>query len=84
MTDKASEKDGRLVAQALLSEIITLPYRLTPEELVLWLRGRTSDADRKEIIGTLSVLKRSGLVRQNGEIIEPTHAAICADEIFNA
>lgn len=72
------------VEQALLSEIITLPHRLTPEELVLWMRGRTSDADRNEILDALSVLKRSGLVRQNGEVIEPTHAAICADEIFNA
>ncbi|HEY8814231.1 MAG TPA: hypothetical protein VIP57_03905 [Candidatus Dormibacteraeota bacterium] len=84
MTSKTSEKDERQVAQALLSEIITLPDRLTPEELVLWMRGRTSDADRNEIIDALSVLKRSGLVRQNGEVIEPTHAAIRADEIFNA
>lgn len=72
------------VEQALLSEIITLPDRMTPDELLLWVRGTTSDADRIEILDALSALKRSGLVRQNGEVIEPTYAAIRADEIFNA
>lgn len=70
--------------QALLSEIITLPDRLTPEELVLWIQDRPSEAGRREILDALLVLKRSGLVRQNGEVLEPTHAAIRADEIFNA
>ncbi|HMJ71996.1 MAG TPA: hypothetical protein VK471_01390 [Solirubrobacterales bacterium] len=77
------ERDLR-VEQTLLSEIITLPDRLTPEELILWMRGRSSDANRIEILDALSVLKRSGLVRQSGEVVEPTHAAIRADEIFNA
>jgi hypothetical protein len=81
----SSEERSLLVEQALLSEIIALhPDRLTPEELVLWMRGRTSDADRNEILGALRVLKRSGLIRQTGEVIEPTHAALRADEIFNA
>ncbi|HEY8816272.1 MAG TPA: hypothetical protein VIP57_14350 [Candidatus Dormibacteraeota bacterium] len=77
------ERDLR-VEQALLSEIIALSDRLTPEELILWMRGRSSDPDRIEILDALLVLKRSGLVRQNGEVVEPTHAAIRADEIFNA
>jgi hypothetical protein len=72
------------VEQVLLSEIIALADRMTPEELILWMRGESSDADRVEILDALLALKRSGLVRQNGEIIEPTRAAIRADEIFNA
>jgi hypothetical protein len=48
------------------------------------MRGESSDADRVEILDALLALKRSGLVRQNGEVIEPTRAAIRADEIFNA
>ena len=70
--------------QTLLSEIITLPDRLTPEELILWMQDKPSDSGRIEILDALLVLKRSGLVRQNGEVIEPTLAAIRADEIFNA
>ena len=72
------------VEQALLSEIISLPDHLTPEELVLWMRGKTDDTERVEILDALLVLKRSGLVRQNGEVVEPTYAAIRMDEIFNA
>jgi hypothetical protein len=80
----SSEERSLKVEQALISEIITLPDRLTSEELILWMRGRASDADRIEILDALLVLKRSGLVRQNGEVVEPTFAAIRADEIFNA
>ncbi len=79
-----SEERRLRVEQALLSEIITLPGHLTPEELILWMQDKPSDAGRIEILDALLVLKRSGLVRQNGEVIEPTHAAIRADEIFNA
>jgi hypothetical protein len=71
--------------QALLAEIITLhPDRLTPAELVRWMQGKPSDAGRIAILDALLVLKRSGLVRQNGEVLEPTHAALRADAIFNA
>lgn len=80
-----SPEERRLtVEQTLLSEIISTTDRLTPEELILWTRGRTDDADRIEVLDALSVLKRSGLIRQNGEVIEPTYAAVRADEIFNA
>lgn len=73
------------IEQALLSEIITLhPDRLTPEELVRWMQGKPSDAGRIAILDALLVLERSGLVRQNGEVLEPTHVALRADEIFNA
>lgn len=78
------EERSLRVEQTLLSEIITLPHRLTPEELVLWMKDKSSDAGRIEILDALLVLKRSGLVRQNGEVLEPTHAAIRMDEIFNA
>ena len=83
-SSKPPERRDLLVEQALLSEIITLPDRLTPEELVRWMQDKPSDAGRIEILNALLVLKRSGLVRQNGEVLEPTHAAIRMDEIFNA
>jgi len=82
MTGKAPEKN-RQVEQDLLSEIVTLhPDHLTPAELVLWMRGRTSDADRIAILDALQVLKRSGLTRQNGDVVEPTYATLCVAEIF--
>jgi hypothetical protein len=83
-SDPSPEKRRLSVEQMLLSEIITLPDRLTPEELVRWVQDKPSDAGRIEIVDALLVLKRSGLVRQNGEVLEPTHAAVRADEIFNA
>lgn len=78
------EERSLKVEQTLLSEIITLPDRMTPDELLLWMRGETSGTDRIEILDALSALKRSGLIRQNGEVIEPTYAALRADAIFNA
>jgi hypothetical protein len=72
------------IEQTLLSELVTLPDRMTPEELILWIRGKTNGTDRIEILDALSGLTRSGLARQNGEVIEPTFAAIRAEEIFNA
>jgi hypothetical protein len=73
------------IKQALLSEIITLhPDHLTPTELILWMGGGSSNADRIATLDALQVLKHSGLVRQNGEVVEPTYAALRADEIFNA
>jgi hypothetical protein len=80
----SSEKRRLRVEQALLSEIIAIPDRMTPEELVRWMQDKPSDAGRIAILDALLVLKRSGLVRQNGEIVEPTRTAVRADEIFNA
>lgn len=78
------EERSLRVEQALLSEIISIPDRLTPEELVRWMQDKPSDAGHIEILDALLVLKRSGLIRQNGEVVEPTYAAIRADKIFNA
>lgn len=84
-SSSSSEERSLRIEQALLSEIITLhPDHLTLAELVLWMRGRSSNADRIAIFDALAVLKRSGLVRQNGDAVEPTYAAIRMDEIFNA
>lgn len=81
----SSAERSLLVQQALLSEIIALhPDRLTPEELIQWMKAEPSAADRIAILDALLALKRSGLARQNGEVVEPTHAALRADEIFNA
>lgn len=39
-------------------------------------------ADRIAILDALQELKRSGLVRFNGEAIEPTYVALRSAEIF--
>jgi hypothetical protein len=41
-------------------------------------------ADRLAILDSLQALKRSGLVRFNGEIVEPTHAGVRAAEILSS
>jgi hypothetical protein len=79
------EECDLLVEQALLSEIIALhPDHLTPEELVRWMNIKSSTACRIAILDALLALTRSGLARQSGEVVEPTHAALRADQIFNA
>lgn len=71
------------VEHALLSEIVILhPDHLTAEELIVRMEDGTSATDRIAILDTLQALKRSGLVRFNGEVVEPTHAALCAATIF--
>ncbi len=87
MSNSSPKKCDLLVEQELLSEIIILhPDRLTPEELIRWMKDRPSHADRIATLtlDALLVLERSGLVRQNGKVVEPTHIALRADEIFNA
>lgn len=69
--------------QALLSEIVFLhPDHLTSEELVLKMKDGPSDTGRIAVLDSFQALKRSGLVRLNGEVVEPTHAALRAAAIF--
>jgi hypothetical protein len=68
---------------ALLTEIITqhLGY-LTQDELVMRMTDDPTGMGRIEILDSLQELKRSGLVRFSGEVVEPTFSASRAAEIF--
>ncbi len=82
-SSKSPEERDLWVEHALLSEIITLhPDHLTSEELAVRMEDSPSDTGRIAILDTLQALKRSGLVRFNGEVLEPTHAAVRAAAIF--
>lgn len=73
-------ESDRHVERMVLLEIVALrPDRLSPEELAVRLEDRP---DRLAILDAIDALKRSGLVRLTGEIIEPTHAAVCMSAIF--
>jgi hypothetical protein len=69
--------------EVVLTEIIILhPDHLTSEELVVRLEDGPSNTDRVAILDSLQELKRSGLTRRNGDVVEPTHAALRAAEVF--
>ena len=69
--------------RALLSEILSLhPDHLTSDELVIRMADGPSETGRVAILDSLQSLKRSGLVRINGEVVEPTYAALRAAEIL--
>lgn len=73
------EKKMRLEA-GLLEHLAELhPDRLTTDELALsmgGLRGRIAFDD------ALAGLRRSGLVRRSGDLVELTHAAVNAHELL--
>jgi len=73
-----------LLENALLMEIITqhLGY-LTQDELVTRMADDPTGTDRIAILDSLQELRRSGLVRFSGEVVEPTFAASRAAEIFD-
>jgi hypothetical protein len=80
-TDHAMTSDqerDRQVQRMVLLEIVAW-NRLTPDELAVRLEN---EPDRLAILDAVDALKRYGLVRFNGEIIEPTHAAVGAAKIF--
>jgi hypothetical protein len=82
-SSKSPEERDLWVEHSLLSEIIILhPDHLTSEELVVRMEDGPSDTGRVAILDTLQVLKRSGLIRFNGEVVEPTYAALRAAAIF--
>jgi hypothetical protein len=83
MTNKTPEKDKRQVEHGLLSEIIGLhPSHLTLDELVGKMQGGSSSTDRVAILDPLDELRSYGLIRLNGDVVEPTYAALCAAKIF--
>jgi hypothetical protein len=68
---------------ALLDEIlIQHPDRLTQDELILRMEGGPNGTDRNAVLDALQELKRSGLIRLNGEVVEPTLPILRAAEIF--
>lgn len=72
----------RQVERMVLLEILALRQdhsRLTAEELAMRLEDQP---DRLAILDAIDSLKRCGLVRLTGEVIEPTHPAACMAEIF--
>jgi hypothetical protein len=82
-SSKSPEERDLWVEHSLLSEIIVLhPDHLTSEELVVRMEDGPSNTDRIAILDTLQALRRSGLVRLNGEVVEPTFAALRAAAIF--
>jgi hypothetical protein len=82
-SSKSSEERDLWVEHALLSEIITLhPDHLTSEELVVRMEDGPSETGRIAILDSLQALKRSGLVRITGEVVEPTYAALRTAAIF--
>lgn len=71
------ERDLQLEA-GLLLEILTLhpDHHLTFEEMILRSTDTENGIGRLEIDFALRELKRFGVIRINGEVLEPTFAAI--------
>jgi hypothetical protein len=68
---------------AVLMEIITLhPTHPTLDELHLVLSYSRVELEEQAIDDSLQTLGRFGLVRKNGDVLEPTLAAIHAAEVI--
>jgi hypothetical protein len=76
------ERSLRLENSLLLEIVDQDRVHLTQDELVLLKEDRPTGTDRIAILDALQELKRSGLVRVNGEVVEPTFAALRAASIF--
>lgn len=86
MNEASSSPDerGLRLENALLAEILTQdPNRLTKDELTLRMEGSPNGTDRIAVLDALQELKRSGVIRFNGEVVEPTFAALRTAEIFD-
>lgn len=82
-SDGAVAARNQWVENVLLAEMVTLhPERLTADELVLRLEEEASGTTRPTIEDAIQALRRSGLVRTTGEVLEPTHAALRAAGIL--
>jgi hypothetical protein len=80
-SDPPAERRLRL-ENSLLTEIVGLHSHLTQEELIMRKENCPVGTDRIAILDSLHELKRSGLIRFSGEVVEPTFAALRAAEIF--
>lgn len=70
------EQDLEAEALVLLESISSLPHRLTFEELALRLGDHGGEMDRAAVVDAIKGLKRSGVVRVTGKVVEPTLAAL--------
>jgi hypothetical protein len=71
------------VEELVLQEIISvLPARLTVPELLLWLADAQDEPDQSAIHDAIRELKRSGLIRLNGDVLEPTLITIRAADLL--
>ncbi len=75
--------DDEQLEHAILMEIIALhPAHPTRDELHLAMSTALEDSRGHTIDDSLWSLKRFGLVRENGNVLEPTLAAIHAAEVI--
>lgn len=75
--------DVEQIEHAVLAEIICLhPTHLTRSELALAMGERRERMGNHALEDSIWALKRFGLVRENGEVLEPTLTALRAAEIF--
>lgn len=77
-----AERSLRL-ENALLAEIVIQhPDHLTQDELIVRMEGGPANTTPIAVLDCLQELKRSGVIRFNGEVVEPTFAVLRAAEIF--
>lgn len=77
-TDLPPEDFGGII----LREIVELlPARLTIDEMVLWV-AKQGDHGAIAAKDAIAELRRSGLIRLSGDVLEPTLAAFRATEIL--
>jgi hypothetical protein len=71
------------IERMVLQEVVTLhPDHLTRSELSLKLAVDPKDqSEVKDIAHASNSLRASGLLRYNGDVVEPTHAAVRAAEL---
>jgi hypothetical protein len=81
-SESVDERDIRAESAVLHEVVILHPVRLTSEELVVRMEDTPSDTGGVAILDSLQALKRCGLIRLNGELVEPTYAAVCAAKLF--
>ena len=77
-TKQSSEEERRLQLETgLLLEILSLhPDHLTFEEMILRVTDTEHGISRLDVDFALKELTRFGVIRINGEVLEPTFAAV--------
>jgi len=82
LKNRELEECDMKIQYAILAEILTLhPDHLTTEELILRMED-TGDEHRVVLIDMIRALTSFGLVRINGEVVEPTYAALRSAALF--
>lgn len=67
----------------ILREIVELlPARPTIDEMILWIADKQGDYSAIAAKDAIAELRRFGLIRLSGEVLEPTLAAFRATEIL--